>query len=138
MNYAYRGLDGVRSRRRITTFEIWIILHNTKAESNKCFVIHSFRNTESISYLKTCLSRLCVIPAAHRQLNIDGFLLKYLEALFIQSTFRSLEMHSKWRYKICICSVILGELESFRKYKDFNIIFSKISDAFSRITKVRI
>ena len=62
LSYAYRGLDGVRSRRRITTFEICIILHNTKAESNKCFVIHSFRNTKSISNLKTCLSRLCVIP----------------------------------------------------------------------------
>ena len=31
--------------------------------------------------------------------------------------FGSLEMHSKWRYKICICSVILGELESVRNYK---------------------
>ena len=28
----------------------------------------------------------------------------------IQSTFGSVEIHSKWRYKICICSVILGEL----------------------------
>ena len=26
-------------------------------------------------------------------------------------------MHSKRCYKICICSVILGELESFRNYK---------------------
>ena len=25
-------------------------------------------------------------------------------------------MHSKRRYKICICSVIIGELESFRNY----------------------
>ena len=25
-------------------------------------------------------------------------------------------MHSNRRYKICICSVILGELESFRNY----------------------
>ena len=33
------------------------------------------------------------------------------------SIFRPLEMHSKWRYKIiCICSVILGELQSFRNY----------------------
>ena len=35
-------------------------------------------------------------------------------------------MHSKRRYKICICSVILGELESFRNYKGFSIIFPKI------------
>ena len=39
---------------------------------------------------------------------------------------------SKRRYKICICSVILGELESFRNYKGFSINFPKIS----LITKV--
>ena len=32
----------------------------------------------------------------------------------IQSIFGPLEMHSKWRYKIYICSVILRELECFR------------------------
>ena len=37
-----------------------------------------------------------------------------------------LEMHSKRRYKICICSVILGELEAFRNYKRFSVIFPKI------------
>ena len=38
-----------------------------------------------------------------------------LKTLFRLSngTFRSLEMHFKRRYKIYICSVILGELESF-------------------------
>ena len=41
----------------------------------------------------------------------DGFLLNTLKTLF---TFRCLEMYSKQRYKICICSAILGELESFR------------------------
>ena len=46
-----------------------------------------------------------------------------------QSTCRSLEMHSKRRYKICICSVVLGQLESFRNYKGFGIIFPKILDA---------
>ena len=34
-------------------------------------------------------------------------------------------MHSKRRYKICICSVILGELESLRNYKGLSIIFHK-------------
>ena len=34
----------------------------------------------------------------------------------IQSTFRSLEMYSKRRYKSCICSVVLGQLESFRNH----------------------
>ena len=47
-------------------------------------------------------------------------------------------MNSKRRYKICICSVILGELESFRNYKGLSIIFSKILDAILSFTKVRI
>ena len=42
----------------------------------------------------------------------------------IQSTFRSLEMHSQWRYKICICSVILGH----RNCYGFSITFPKILD----------
>ena len=54
------------------------------------------------------------------------------------STFRSLEMHSKRRYKICISSVVLGQLESFRNNKDFRIIFPKILDAILSFTKVRI
>ena len=41
-------------------------------------------------------------------------------------------MHSKRRYKICIRSVILGELEAYRAYKGFSIIFPKL------FTKVRI
>ena len=39
--------------------------------------------------------------------------------------FRCLEMHSKRGYKICICSLILGELESFRNYRGFSINFPK-------------
>ena len=55
------------------------------------------------------------------------FLLNTLKTLFaIQSTFRYLEMHSKRRYKICICSVILGEFQTFRK-----------GGEIWRITKVR-
>ena len=30
-------------------------------------------------------------------------------------------------YKICICSVMLGELKSFRNYKGFSIILQKMS-----------
>ena len=33
--------------------------------------------------------------------------------------------------KICICWVILGELESFRIYKGFSNIFPKILDAIT-------
>ena len=56
---------------------------------------------------------------------------KYIEHNFfaIQSTFKSLEMYSEWRYKKFICSVILGELESFRNSKGLSIIFPKILDA---------
>ena len=32
-------------------------------------------------------------------------------------------MPSKWRYKISICAVILGEMESFQNYKGLSIIF---------------
>ena len=68
------------------------------------------------------------------------FLPKCTEKSFqaIQSTFRSLETHSKRRCKICICSVILGKLEAFRNYKGFSVIFPKILDAVERFTKVRI
>ena len=47
-------------------------------------------------------------------------------------------MYSKWRYKVCTCSVILAEVESFRNYKGFSIICPKILDAIQRVTKVRI
>ena len=40
-----------------------------------------------------------------------------------QSTFRSLEMLSKRRFEIYICSVILGHFESFRNFQGFSIIF---------------
>ena len=51
---------------------------------------------------------------------------------------RSLETHSKRRYKICICSVVLGQLESFRNNKGFGIIFPKILDAILSFTKKRL
>ena len=47
-------------------------------------------------------------------------------------------MNSKRRYKIYICSVILGELESFRNYEGLSIIFSKISHGTLSFTKVKI
>ena len=56
----------------------------------------------------------------------------------IQSTFRSQEIHFKRRYKTCICSVVLGQLESFRNYKGLRIIFPKILDAILSFMKVRI
>jgi len=49
---------------------------------------------------------------------------KYIENTYIEN--KSLEMYSEWRYKKCICSVILGELESFRNYKGFSVILHAI------------
>ena len=51
---------------------------------------------------------------------------KYDEYTFqaIQSTFTSLEMHSKRRLKISVCSVILGELKS-SKLQELQYFFSK-------------
>ena len=46
-------------------------------------------------------------------------------------------MHSKQGCKICVCSVILAELESYRNHKSLSIIFPKILDEIWRITKVR-
>ena len=48
-------------------------------------------------------------------------------------------MHSKRRYKICIFSVILWELEAFRNYKQgFSVTFRKFLDGIERFTKVKI
>ena len=47
-------------------------------------------------------------------------------------------MYSKLCDKICICSVILGELKSLRNCKGFSIIFPKILVAIQRIMKVKI
>ena len=44
------------------------------------------------------------------------------------SALKSLEMHSKRGYKICIYSVIQGELEAFQNYKGFSFIFLKVWD----------
>ena len=50
----------------------------------------------------------------------EGFLLNTLKILY---TFRCLEVYSERRYKICICSTILVELESFRS-KLQGLVFS--------------
>ena len=66
---------------------------------------------------------------------------KIIESTFqaIQTTFRSEEIHFKRHHKICICSFILGQLQSFRNYKGFSIFSKKKSlDAIQCITKVTI
>ena len=42
-------------------------------------------------------------------------------------------MHFKWSYRNCICSVILGQPESFRNYKGFITIFPKLLDCKLKI-----
>ena len=54
---------------------------------------------------------------------------KYIENTFqaVQRTIRSLEMLSMWRYKICISSVVLGELSKcFRNCKGFSFIMARL------------
>ena len=65
---------------------------------------------------------------------------KYVENTFqtVQSSFRSQEIHSKRRYKIGFCLVILGDFASCRNYKGFRIIFPKILDAIYPFTNVKI
>ena len=81
------------------------------------------------------LSSVCMCHSNYGFTNIRGnhlcFCPKYIENSFwpLQSTFRSLEMHAKWPYKICICSCILGELESFGNCKGYSVIIPKILDA---------
>ena len=53
----------------------------------------------------------------------------------MQCTFRSVEIHPQWRYKICICLVILGELDSklqgLESYFPETDVLRKISEIFS-------
>ena len=64
---------------------------------------------------------------------------RYIKNTFyaIHSTFRSLGMYmySKRRYKICTCSVILGEFQPFQNHKVFNIIFPKVLDTIKLLQK---
>ena len=70
----------------------------------------------------------------------DDFLLNTLKTLlgYPEYFYRSVEIHSERRYKICSCLVSLGDFESFRNYNGFSIIFTKILDAIFCFTNVRI
>ena len=77
------------------------------------------------------------LKCGSQQAPNDGFLLNALKSLLrlFRVLLDLLEMHPKRHSKVCICSVILGEVESFRNYKGFSYIFPKILDAISRILK---
>ena len=72
-----------------------------------------FTNLTNGMLRKLSYAERALVGSKHHQPGApnDGFLLNTLKTLF---TFRCLEMYSKQRYKICICSAILDELESFR------------------------
>ena len=68
--------------------------------------------------------KLCITISKYPSWYLRQISLQIINTLktlfrFSRAPFRSLDMYS-WRcYKICICSVILGQLESFRNYKGF-------------------
>ena len=84
----------------------------------------SFERLHIVVFLSTSGAKENALTASHQRLNPvfirstqRGFPHKNIENTFwvIQSACRSLEMHSKRCFKICICSVIrLGELSLFK------------------------
>ena len=42
------------------------------------------------------------------------------------------------KYPLCICSVIVGELQAFRNYKGFSVISLEFFDAIKHFTKGKI
>ena len=60
----------------------------------------------------------------------DGFLLNTLKTLLRLSRvlLGLYQMHSNRRYKICHCSIFLGQLQTFRNFNGFSAIFPKILD----------
>ena len=89
--------------------------------------------------IETAFDRGIRITFRGTQQRLTRFPAKDVENTFqaIQSSFRTLEIHPKRRYKICICSVILGDFESFRNCKGFRLIFPKLLVTIYPFTKVR-
>ena len=89
-----------------------------------CFTTHNSNITIEVLYKLIAMANrhchLCDLREIKPETGVpnNSFLLNTLTTTFkaIQSTFRSLEMHSKQRYKICICSdIVLGELWKFQR-----------------------
>ena len=104
----------------------WVRIWNEDFKPLNVFVVEVYFNTNPFD--PSVHGQNPGVPNGHWKLFL-GSVWRVLD--------RCLEMHSKWRYKICICLVILGELKSFRNYKGFSIIFLKIFDAVERFTKDR-
>ena len=123
------------------TFKITNLRYSHRKQLNLSSV-HKWSYSAGVSSLSTMPSRSYVTrnaQAAPSRGTQRRFPSKYIVSTIqaTQITFRCSEMHSKRRFNICFCSVILGELQSFRNYKGFSIIFPKNLDAISSITKLR-
>ena len=99
-----------------------------------CFTTHNSNITIEVLYKLMAMANrhchLCDLPEIKPETWIPNntFLLHTLTTTFkaIQSTFRSLEMHSKQRYKICICSdIVLGGTRVFSKFQRLQYYFSR-------------
>ena len=98
--------------------------------------------TDLCAFLKTDWKTAQSICGRHNQYHRGSqrwLPSRYIKNTFyaIHSTFRSLGMYmySKRRYKICTCSVILGQFQPFQNHKGFNIIFPKILDTIKLLQK---
>ena len=97
-------------------------LREYEAETFRGIIYFYYMTDSDNCYLSRIIIKSTLRAEALRRKTgapIDGFLQNTLETLFRLSR---LEMHSKWCYNICICSVILGELKSFRNYKSLQAL----------------
>ena len=83
-----------------------------------CFVVVFFHTNKIYSLLQSS----SISSGAPN----DDFLLYTLKTLFRLS-----------KVLLDLCSVILGELKSFRNYKDFSVILPEILGAIQHFTKVK-
>ena len=115
--------------------------------SQKMCLINNVDQSVTFSHEQNC----CTVPDGVRQPQRQSSLTgtkrrlppKYFENTFqaIQRTFRTLESKCFLRAlknNFCIYSAILRELEAYRNYQGFSLIFLKFLDAIERFTKVRI
>ena len=95
------------------------------------YITKVLRKTKTMcthTYEQFCYFEASQIKKSHGPVPNDGFLLDTLKTLFtfFPEYFLDLwEMYSKRRYGVCICSVILGELESSRNHMGFSTISHK-------------
>ena len=97
--------------RRITTFTVKSILP-VKTKASEC------SRPQQVNTTDCAIGNTTIINTGAPN---DGFLSDPLKRYFRLS----LKLHFRLRYNIFICSVILGELESFRNYYGIFVHFSQ-------------